>query len=247
MSSGEDRGAEARVDEALRRHDTGVAPVDGDEAALRAEWDRQDAALKALYGPVANEQLPPRMTAALAAAGRTRRAPGLARLAAALALLAVGAAGGWGAARWAAVPAEGQLLATEALEAHATYVVEVRHPVEVGAEDETHLVGWLSKRLGHKIQPPDLASHGFTLVGGRVLPEANGAAALLMYENSAGQRITLYVARAPDKGETAFRYIDRAGLNGFWWIDEGLGCALIGDLPQEELRSIALAAYDQLI
>ena len=27
----------------------------------------------------------------------------------------------------------------------------------------------------------------------------------------------------------------------------GLGCALIGDLPQEELRSIALAAYDQLI
>ena len=38
-------------------------------------------------------------------------------------------------------------LARSAAIAHAVYTPEVRHPVEVGAEQEAHLVQWLSKRL----------------------------------------------------------------------------------------------------
>jgi anti-sigma factor RsiW len=35
----------------------------------------------------------------------------------------------------------------------ATYAVEVAHPVEVGAEDEAHLVKWLSKRPARRSVP----------------------------------------------------------------------------------------------
>jgi anti-sigma factor RsiW len=36
----------------------------------------------------------------------------------------------------------------DAIAAHRTFSVETRHPVEVGAYEEAHLVQWLSKRLG---------------------------------------------------------------------------------------------------
>ena len=35
-------------------------------------------------------------------------------------------------------------------------MVEVAHPVEVGAAQEAHLLQWLSKRLGRKLAAPDL-------------------------------------------------------------------------------------------
>ena len=37
---------------------------------------------------------------------------------------------------------------TTAIGAHSVYVPEVRHPVEVGAAEEAHLVQWLTKRIG---------------------------------------------------------------------------------------------------
>src|SRR5262249_11275517 len=39
-----------------------------------------------------------------------------------------------------------------AIGAHSVYVPEVRHPVEVGAAEETHLVQWLTKRLGTNVR-----------------------------------------------------------------------------------------------
>lgn len=73
--------------------------------AMLADWDRQDAALAAFFGPVAVEPLPAPMRAALAHAAAedavTAPRPGhrFLWMAAALVLLALGAAGGWGAAR----------------------------------------------------------------------------------------------------------------------------------------------------
>ena len=55
------------------------------------------------------------------------------------------------------------------------------HPVEVGADDEQHLVNWLSKRLGVKVRAPKLDDAGMSLVGGRLLPGENGPVAQFMY------------------------------------------------------------------
>lgn len=221
-----------------------LAAADPGVAGLLADWDRQDAALAALYGPVADEPVPHRLRA-LVVPRRGRVWPG--RIAAALALVALGAAGGWGAAAlWRPAPA-GVDLAQAALRSHATFVVETAHPVEVPAADEAHLVRWLSNRLGHRIVPPDLDAHGFRLIGGRVVPGATGAAAMLMYEDEIGRRVTLYVARSATPGETAFREVTDGTLRGFWWIEDELGCAVVGDLPRDTLRAIAVAAYHDLI
>ena len=91
--------------------------------------------------------------------------------------------------------------------AHIVYSPEVRHPVEVGADQEAHLVAWLSKRLGTPLKVPHLGDLGYTLVGGRLLPGERGPVAQFMYQDGKGQRLTLYVrVNADDSRETAFRF-----------------------------------------
>lgn len=218
------------------------------DPALRdrlADWDRQDAALHALYDPVADEPLPGRLTALLAQPAAPRL--GLWRIAAMLAPLAVGVALGWGGARWTGDGTGGaDSLLASAIRAHDTYVVEVVHPVEVPASDEAHMTKWLSKRVGQQLAVPDLTADGFHLVGGRVLPDTRGAAALMMYEDDQGQRLTLYIAPEPRQPETALRFADTGPTRGVWWVEGDLGCAVVGDLPKDRLKAVATRAYDQL-
>lgn len=242
------------MEEAMRlRHGTAqdrsrlgaLAAGDPALAADLADWDRQDAAMRALYAPVAEEPLPARLLETVRAAPRSpRRTPDLWRIAAALALVALGFAAGWGGARL--IPDVPQpMLAQAAMASYATYAVEVKHPVEVAAEDEAHLVQWLSKRLGTPIRPPDLASEGFTLIGGRLLPGDAAPAALLMYEDDLGRRLALYITRS-ETAERELAFAEEPGKQAFWWVEGGLGCALAGDLPRESLRRLAVAAYHGL-
>ena len=225
-----------------------AARLAGDAAAQAtlADWARQDAALQALYGPRGDEPVPARLTRMVEAARATpaRRWPAGRALAAGLAVFAIGGAAGWlghGLAR-----PGGPDPVTDAALAYRTYVVEAVHPVEVPASDAAHLTTWISKRLGHTIHAPDFAREGFSLMGGRVLPSATGAAALFMYQDAAGQRLALYVAPS-GSDETAFRFFDKAGTEGFWWVDRDLCYAIVGTLPRDVLRRIATSAYDQLL
>jgi len=131
--------------------------------------------------------------------------------------------------------------------AHAVYSPEVRHPVEVGAEHEAHLVAWLSKRLGAPLKVPYLGGQGYQLVGGRLLPGERGPVAQFMYQDSKGQRLTLYVRTNPDEsGATAFRYADEHGVSVFYWLDRKLGYALSGEVAKDELLRLATAVHRQL-
>jgi anti-sigma factor RsiW len=228
-----------------------LAETDAGLAALMADWDRQDAAMRALYAPVAEEPLPERLRAQIAAARRgapgqetSRPALPLRRLAAALALVALGFGAGWGGAWLMQAPALPSLAAA-AMASFATYAVEVRHPVEVAADDEAHLVQWLSNRLGTPFRPPDLSSGGFRLIGGRLLPGATSPAALLMYEDDLGRRLALYLTRS-DAMESDLAFAEEPGRQAFWWVEGDLACALVGDLPKETLRRLAIAAYHDL-
>ncbi len=222
--------------------------------ARLAEWDRQDTALSGAYDPVLKSTLPDALRDVLDAARaedrrqtRQRLAAPL-RLAAAIALLAVGGVGGYTFARLnGAAAATTAHFAQNALSAYATYVVEVAHPVEVEAARAEHLTQWLSKRLGQPIKAPDFAASGFRLMGGRLLPSDSGPAALFMYEDDLGHRITLYVAPGAQGDETAFRFLESGRTQSFYWIDGDLSCAVTGDIPRDVLRQIAVEAYDQLI
>ena len=133
--------------------------------------------------------------------------------------------------------------------AHAAYAAEVRHPVEVGADEEEHLVRWLSNRMGRPVKAPRLDTLGYRLMGGRLLPGSEtGVACQFMYENGSGQRITLYM-RSPNQNQqqTAFRFaVESNGVGVFYWIDRSLAYAISANLPKEELLRLARAVYDQL-
>lgn len=138
-------------------------------------------------------------------------------------------------------------LAQHAAYAHMVYTPEVRHPVEVKAEKEQHLVKWLSKRIGHTIHAPVLKKHRYELVGGRLLPGEGKAAAQFMYQNNDGNRLTLYIKEnTEDSANTAFRYVVQNELSVFYWIDGTLGYALSGNLEKDELLAIATTIYESL-
>ncbi len=211
-------------------------------------WKRQNETLRALYGSAASEPVPPRLD--VHRIDRERRSPALhwgRMAAAAVLLLAAGAAAGWyGRGSFAPSGRAEVALADEAMKAHQVYSSEVVHPVEVWAGEKDHLKAWLSKRLARPLVIPDLSAGGLTLVGGRLLPAANGPAAQVMYEDETGRRVTLYIVPVNDGRETSFRYTALDPLEAFVWSDETISCALVGDLPRERLLELANLTYRQL-
>jgi anti-sigma factor RsiW len=133
-----------------------------------------------------------------------------------------------------------------AIGAHSVYVPEVRHPVEVGAAEESHLVQWLTKRLGANVRAPTLSALGWKLVGGRLLPDRGHPAAQFMYEDGAGRRLTLYLRKETGLNNSAFQFAERDGFGAFYWVDRPLAYAIAGRLTRDELMGLANAVYGQL-
>lgn len=229
-----------------------------DEAQRIAAYRAQTRGLRALFAPVLLETLPPRLVQAA-----LPRQPWYAqRLAAGVAIAVVSAAAAWfargsvdgEAMRLARAPvAQGSTLpgfAQRAAVAHAVYSPEVRHPVEVNADQEQHLVTWLSKRLGAAVQAPGLQALGYALVGGRLLPGDSGPVAQFMYQDTSGQRLTLYVSHEVPKlnpqAETAFRFGQDGKVNVFYWVDRSFGYALSGSIDKAALTRVAQEVYRQI-
>lgn len=122
--------------------------------------------------------------------------------------------------------------------AYAVYTPEQRHPVEVGANDEGHLVAWLSKRLGKPLSVPSLQQYGYTFVGGRLLPGTTGPAAQFMYENDAGERLTLYIGTS-GKEMGVVRLLRDGSRRTFYWTTDRMDYALSGPPTEDKLRKIA--------
>lgn len=139
----------------------------------------------------------------------------------------------------------------DAAAAHAVFAPEQRHPVEVAAQQQEHLVQWLSKRLGVKLTAPSLDAQGFRLMG-RLLPGEQGQArAQFMYEDAHAERLTLYVSLMTDTARTgtapvAFQWTEDGATRGFYWINGDRGYALSASLPREQLHVVAEAIYRQL-
>ncbi len=214
-----------------------------EQAARIGAWREQNAALRTLFPHPDRLPLPP-------APGTSAHRPPWQALAAGVFLLGIGLAGGWSArAILAGHPGDETFAATlidEALAAHVVYASDPVRPVEIPGTQEDLLLRWLSKRLGHALVVPDLSAQGFRLVGGRLLPAGRGPAAQFMYEDDAGRRITLLAVRQPGGQHAAFSYRRRGSTGSFYWQDEELAYALVGDVERETLSAIATAVYRQL-
>lgn len=226
-----------------------------DRARVQA-WQADRLALASLFNPVLNEPAP----AALRALVWRRPGPPRWAMAAAAAglLLAGGVLGGAGVWQWQGrahqaqlaqvkqqlAPGSAQGWVQRAAFAHSIYTNEPRHAVEVGAQEE-HLSRWLTRRIDIPVKLFDLKAQGFDLVGGRLLPDGPGKSAQLMYQDAEKRRVTVYL-RKPEQGvDTAFRYEQQGKLGMFYWVEEGAGYALVGELPKDTLLALAKSIYDQ--
>ena len=218
-----------------------------DEAERIADYRKIAKELRSIYDPVIAESLPPRFARKRVHWRRYALAAGWMLIG-----ILIGALAGWELreARTTLAPAAdaGAAMARRAAIAHATYSPEVRHPVEVGADQEAHLMAWLSKRLGAPLRAPQLEEVGYSLVGGRLLPGDTGPVAHFMYQTQKGARITLYVRTdVAGNRETAFRYAEEGKVRVFYWVDRRMGYALSsGDIGKEELLKVANTVYQQL-
>jgi anti-sigma factor RsiW len=234
--------------------------VDAEAAARVKAYQAQTRALRKIFDPVLDEPLPVSLLQLATPPARSAPAPmtgsrwlpswSLQRIAASLLIAALGGVIGWvGHDRYQ--PAEG-LARTEpfyrqAAIAHAVFSPDVRRPVEVTAEQEDQLVTWLTKRMGTPMRPPKLGSVGYELVGGRLLPGGKGPVAQFMYQDSTGQRLTLYVStEISGNNDTAFRFAEEGSVKVFYWVDGNFGYALSAGIPKNELARIATAVYEQI-
>lgn len=226
-----DAGESRRIEAWLER--------EPDVARAAQAYREQGALLHAAFDGILDEPLPRQLNRPVVRRQRALRA------AMAFSWLLVGGIAGW-SLHELDTPAPVAGLPHHAVVAHAVFVPEVRHPVEVRAAEEAHLVGWLSKRLGIPIRAPKLAAHGFELLGGRLLPASARPGAQLMYQDAAGRRLTLYLSTDVDNRDSAFRYTREGSVHVFYWIDRNIGYALSGELDKAEMLGVARTIYEQL-
>jgi anti-sigma factor RsiW len=226
--------------------------ADPELAEKWSQYAEQRAALRAAFSARSDEPIPPRLrVATLLAEQRSRRQRHLTAVAAAVVVFLLGGVGGWVAREiWPNLTSSASaMLATavfdDAIAAHRTFSVETRHPVEVGANEEAHLVQWLSKRIGHRVVAPDLAALGFRLMGGRLLPAESRPAAWFMYEDGKGTRLSCYFLSADAGRQTEFKYREQNGIGAFYWVDDGLAYAITANADRELLLKVADIVYRQ--
>jgi anti-sigma factor RsiW len=253
----------AEVEAWLREHP--------DDAARVRAWAADARSLRSALDPVLDEPVPPALMQTI-----WRKGPALlpdvawARWAAALALFVLGGAVGAGLMWRAQAPSAASVAVApgattsgwvrRAAVAHSVYVPEVRHPVEVRAQEE-HLSRWLTRRLDVPVKLFDLREQGFELVGGRLLPDASGPSAQLMYQAitppgaasaaAKPERVTVYLRKPDDATPAAFRYEQQGELGLFYWVEGKsansgpTGYALVGALPRDKLLALTEAIYRQ--
>jgi anti-sigma factor RsiW len=237
----------ARVEKFLASHP--------EERARTLDWQQQNETMRRLLNPVLSEPVPLGLPMKPTAVSWPWRG-----LAASVLIAAVSAGSAWslrgaidaGAARrafadpTAAGDTELTGFAQRAAVAHVVYSPDVRRPVEVGADQEQALVTWLTKRMGSAVRAPSLASLGYQLMGGRLLPGETGPVAQFMYGGPGGQRLTLYVTREVAGQDTAFKFGKEGNVNVFYWVEDHFGYAISAGADRASLMKVSQEVYRQL-
>jgi anti-sigma factor RsiW len=220
--------------------------IDAELCARVEAYRRQNAAIRALFNGALREPMP------LHLLPRRRERQWTWRMAAAVAGLLIGAAGG-AAVTWQIMRPEPPVLATvtegfitRAAAAHAVNATDAIFAGELGSDDPRALAGWLAQGLGIPVQPPDLQSAGFTLAGGRLLPDEADAAAQFIYRRADGTQLTLYV-RATRLGvvEPGFKWHTVDRLRVCFWFTDSASYAMVAEMSREEMKALAQIVVGQ--
>ncbi|MDR4305930.1 anti-sigma factor [Chelatococcus sambhunathii] len=243
---------QAYVDDELdagRRAEVEAYLADRPDVARRvAELAAQRADLREAFGPIAEEPVPAELGIARLVADRRKVSafPRWGSMAAAVAMLIVGAGAGWyGRGQFEPRrPVGVAALAQEASASFVTYASDHSRPVELKAGDSDGLLRWISNRLKRPVTLPDLSASGYRFMGGRVVPTPHGPAAMLMYDDDRGSRLVMLM-RPMQERFVPMSDQSADGVSGFAWAQDSMGYSLTGDIAPSVLHPIANEARRQ--
>jgi anti-sigma factor RsiW len=93
---------------------------------------------------------------------------------------------------------------------------------------------------------PNLPVEGLKFAGVRAMPGEQGQMSCLVYARPDAGNIALCVEKAGDPGETVARTAGNFPSAAIYWRQRGANYALVGALPEAELRSLADAVHAQV-
>ncbi|WDD92606.1 anti-sigma factor [Burkholderia sp. FERM BP-3421] len=231
-----DDDARAAVERFLALHPARAEQVQ----RWQQDAQRLRAALESVRMPADNPALDP---AALRARRTERARMRLAMAASLIFCIGLGTFGGWQARGWNAPTPVAPM--SDAVEAYKMMVVDQTAQVDYRPASAEDLQAWLAKRVGASARLPDLGAAGFRPVGGRLFATERGAAAMVLYEDDAGRKLSFYL-RPPESAHrlmAAGERVDGALLARYGSVN-GLNFAVVG--PAGSLGEKALAqALDQ--
>ncbi len=233
----------ARREEVARR-------LAGDPALQRRveAWRSQRDMLQAALDIRHREPVPPTLSLSSLAEARLAafRGPGWSRFAAGIVLaLALGGASGW-LARGSQRPSEIARLSIEAVSAYRVFANDSAPGIELRPDNRRELSASLTQKLGRSVPLPDLSALGYRLLGGRVLSAMYGPAAMLIYADAQGNRMTVYIQPMRVGEETPMRSVDAGVVDGYAWINRQIGYSVMSDGDRARLHSIANQVRDSV-
>jgi len=209
-----------------------------DEAARVSAWKHDAQTLRtALAGADITTPNPNLSPARLRARWREKRRARLALAASVVLALGIGGTLGWHGHALQTAPTPKPM--SDALTAYRLFA-EHELALEFTATQQAQLQTWIHRHLGAAGIVPELTAQGWHLTGGRWLSTPEGAAVMLVYEDTQGERVGLYMRpRIPHVSATGER---RDGeLLAQYWLKDNVAFALVGPAQQSTVKRMAAA------
>ena len=111
-------------------------------------------------------------------------------------------------------------------------------PFDIASSDRHTVKPWFTSRLPESPQVPDLAAHGFVLVGGRVDVVGHDPVATTVYKHA---KHTVSLTSLPPGQSVSDQAI--AGYNVRSWSDPEFTYIVVSDIPPEDLVSFERAFF----
>ncbi|MHB2139710.1 anti-sigma factor family protein [Pseudomonas monsensis] len=237
-----ERDLHAYVDHQLsdadrRALDTWLASHPDQAAQVRA-WQQDAQQLRAALGGALLQPANPALDPAMIRQRRKRQTQRHLASAAVL-LMAVGIGGfsGW-QAREMTLVRPSLLPMTDALQAYRLIAQQGMLPADYKVADNGDMQRWLDRYFTRASRLPDLTAAGFQPVSGRLLSTDEGPAAMVIYEDGGGHKVSFYV-RPPGPKNTFLPRGSRSDgdLQAQYWSGGGYNYAMVSpvDTPVTSL------------
>ncbi|WP_130907101.1 MULTISPECIES: anti-sigma factor [unclassified Pseudomonas] len=208
-----------------------------DVATQVRAWQQDAQQLRAALSGVLQQPANPELDPAMIRLRRKRQSRRhLASAAMLLIAVSVGGYSGWQAREMTFTSA--QLPMTDALQAYRLIAQQGILPADYKAGDDGDMQGWLDRYFTQANRLPDLSGAGFKPASGRLLSTEQGPAAMVVYENQGGQKISFYV-RPPGPKNYLLPRGSRSdgGLQAEYWSGGGYNYAMVSptDTPAAQM------------